>query len=470
MAARESRCPVVADNRGRAVSNHLAKSCPVVRAAAQFPDDAAVIFQGATTTWSEADALVAGAMQTLKESGVQKGDRVAIKSVNRPEIAWWWFAAVRLGAALVPINTRLTDAEVATLVSRAQPKVSLGELPGALPLDVTPGISGFSGELDDAQIIAALFTSGTTGAPKLIELTQDNFRAHASANAQRLGGGPEQRWLGVLPLFHVGGLAMLYRCAVYGASLVLEPGFDATRACEALAQGVTHASFVPTMLDRVIAVRGELPFTGVHAALIGGGPMSAAQLSRARLAGIPVLQTYGLTEACSQVTTEEPELADGQTAGTPLDGIEVRIINADADGIGEIEVRGPTVAKGHGEWLHTKDLGALDSRGRLTVYARRDDLIITGGENVYPAEVEAVLRAHPQVHDVAVTSREEATWGQRVVAVLVTAEADDALDEWARARLAGFKVPREWLRVEAVPRNATGKVDRAALRALIKGA
>jgi acyl-CoA synthetase (AMP-forming)/AMP-acid ligase II len=152
-----------------------------------------------------------------------------------------------------------------------------------------------------------------------------------------------------------------------------------------------------------------------------------------------------------------------------LHGVEVRIVNPDADGVGEIEVRGPTVAKGMGEWLHTKDLGALDSRGRLKIYARRTDLIVSGGENVYPAELEAVLREHPAIHDVAVMGRADEKWGQVPIAVVVVTGtvADEALIEWSKARLASFKVPRTWVRVESIPRNATGKVDRGALAALV---
>lgn len=445
----------------------MKRQCPVARAAAAQAGAPAVFFEGRVTSWGEADALVAGAAATLRGLGVQAGDRVAVRSANCPEVAWLWFGAARVGATMVPFNTRLTDAELTPLLERVQPRVRFGALPGAQSLSFSPGASS-SEELDDEQVLTALFTSGTTGAPKLIELTQRNFRANAEANALRLGGSFTQRWLGVLPLFHIGGLAMLYRCAVYGASIVIEASFDAQRACAAFDAGATHASFVPTMLDRVIDARGATPFTGVRAALIGGGPMSSAQLARARAAGIPVLQTYGLTEACSQVTTEKPEYADGQSAGEPLDGVEVRVVNADADGVGEIEVRGPTVAKGQGEWLHTKDLGAIDSRGCLKIYARRTDLILTGGENVYPAEVEAVLREHPSIRDVAVIGRADPKWGQVPVAVLVTSESsDDALRDWARERLAAFKVPTTWVRAEHLPRNATGKLDRAALRALV---
>jgi O-succinylbenzoic acid--CoA ligase len=412
----------------------------------------------------------------LRSLGVARGDRVAVRSWNRPEVAWLVFGAARVGASVVLLNARLTEAEVAPLLERAQAKVRFGDLPGATGLEVMSlGNSGLSEpvedrvEIDDESVAVGLFTSGTTGVAKLVELTHANLFASAAANAQRLGGEAEQRWLGTLPLFHVGGLAMLYRCTVYGASIALETSFDAARTAEALDRGVTHLSLVPTMLDRLLEVRGERPFVGVRAALIGGGPMTTTQLQRARAAGLPVLQTYGLTEACSQVTTEIPSEADGTTAGSPMHGVTVRIVNADASGIGEIEVSGPTVAKGLGPWLQTKDLGRLDERGRLTIFARRLDLILSGGENVYPAEVEGVLREHPQVRDVAVTGRDDATWGQVPVAVIVGDVEGEVLNAWARERLAAFKVPKAWIRVEALPRNATGKLDRAKVRALTSG-
>ena len=448
---------------GRAVK----RECPVLHSARACPECPALIFGGRTWSWSEANEAVGGMVETLRSLGVARGDRVAVRSWNCPELAWLFFATARVGATLVPLNARLTEPELLPLLERAAPKVSFGALPGASPLSPTLSPTGERetvGQLDDEDVAAALFTSGTTGVPKLVELTHGNFRASAEANADRLGGEPAQRWLGTLPLFHVGGLAMLYRCAVYGASIALEQHFDAARACAAMDEGVTHVSLVATMLERVLELRGSRPFVGVKAALIGGGPVSSATLGRARAAGLPVVQTYGLTEACSQVTTEALDQADGATAGPPVRGVEVRISEPDAGGVGEIEVRGPTVAKGLGPWLKTKDLGSLDSRGRLTVMSRRMDLILSGGENVYPAEVEAVLREHAKIRDVAVVGRADAEWGQVPVALVVATDFDgDALTAWARERLASFKIPRAWIRVEALPRNATGKLDRTRL-------
>lgn len=437
----------------------VSRACPVALAAGARPDSVALIFQGRSWTWAEADREVSAFAASLE---VHAGDRVAVRSWNCPELAWLFFASSRRGAVFAPLNARLTRHELAPLLERLDAKVSFGDLPGARPLRSSrPQPKEL---FVDHDVAAALFTSGTTGAAKLVELTHANFTASAQANAERIGGEPTQRWLGTLPLFHVGGLAMLYRCALYGASIALEASFDAERACAAMDEGVTHVSLVPTMLERVLEVRGARPFTGVKAALIGGGPMTSSTLQRARTAGLPVLQTYGLTEACSQVTTEVPDEADGLTAGRAIPGVEVRITQPDETGVGEIEVRGPTVAKSLGPWLKTKDLGLLDSRGRLTVRSRRMDLILTGGENVYPAEVEAVLREHPSIQDVAVIARGDAEWGQVPVAVVVAAAFDaTAVTAWARERLAAYKLPRAWIVVDALPRNATGKIDRASL-------
>jgi O-succinylbenzoic acid--CoA ligase len=413
-------------------------------AAKRSPDAPAVIWKGETWSYAVLDALVAQAAAALKRQGVTAGTRVPMRSPSSPEVLVLFHALGRLGAVYMPLNTRLTEVEVAQCLAQ---------------VPVAPAPAG---------VRAALFTSGTTGVPRLVELTEQNLQASAAASAKNLGGAPAQRWLGTLPLFHVGGLAMLHRCAVYGACLQLEPGFEVERASQAFDGGVTHASLVPTTLERLLDARGDRPFRGVKAVLIGGGPMTSSLLSRARSAGLPVLQTYGLTEACSQVTTERLGDADGTTAGPPLDGVELQIVDEHGAVVGPgvaglIEVRGPTVtAPG---WLATKDLGSVDSRGRLTVLSRRVDLIVSGGENVYPLEVEAAMRELASIADVCVVPRGDAQWGQVPVAFIVerTGVTDHELTAWARGRLAAFKVPRSWKRLKELPRNAMGKLDRRAL-------
>lgn len=390
-----------------------------------------------------------------------------------------WFALGRLGAALVPLNARLTASELGPLVERAGARLVLAEeglidrLSVARPFPTPAPEPLDDGAPDPGRVLAGLFTSGTTGTPALVLLTFGNFVAAHEANAGNLGASETQVWAGTLPLFHVGGLALAFRWAMMGAALVLERQFDAVRAATLLRRGdVTHASMVPTALARVLDQPGG-PFPASLAAiLVGGGPMGSALLSRARTMGLPVLQTYGLTEACSQVTTERPGEADGTTAGWPLAGLEVRVVDEQgrwcaADVVGEVLVRGPTVTPSVGEWLHTKDLGSLDARGRLSVHARRVDLIVSGGENIYPAEVEAVLGASGLVDDVAVVPTPDATWGQAPVAFVVwkgrVAEAE--LLAFARERLAGFKVPRRVVSVRELPRNASGKLLRHQLEA-----
>jgi O-succinylbenzoic acid--CoA ligase len=320
-----------------------------------------------------------------------------------------------------------------------------------------------------------VYTSGTTGRPKGAILTYGNHWSSAVASALNLGLLPNDTWLACLPLFHVGGLSILLRSVICGMTALVQPRFDATEVNRAIEeQGVSIVSVVSTMLDRMLTERGSRRYpASLRCVLLGGGPAPLPLLERAASLGVPVVQTYGLTETASQFTTLAPQdaLSKLGSAGKPLMGSRLRI-SAD----GEILVRGPAVSRGylHGAsrtdddgWLHTGDLGYLDADGYLYVLDRRDDLIVSGGENVYPAEVEAVLLAHPAVADAGVAGESDPEWGRRVAAFVVLADGQiataEALIAFCRQRLAAYKVPRTITFRDALPRNASGKLLRREL-------
>ena len=295
-------------------------------------------------------------------------------------------------------------------------------------------------ERSDAQSI--VFTSGTTADPRPIELSRANHEASARALGERLGLGADDRWLACMPLHHVGGLAIVHRAAMFGSTLVLHERFDAERVQAELAGGgITHVSLVPTMLARLAPL--EAPT--LRALLLGGGPIPAEQLG----SGLPLVPTYGMTETASAVATGTP--------GEPLPGVDLRIAED-----GEILVRGPMVATDG--WLATGDLGRLDERGRLTVEGRKSDTVITGGENVAPRRVEAVLEEHPGVVEAGVAGRPDPEWGEAVTAFVVGETTENELLAHARGRLAPHEVPKSVVFVDALPRNPAGKLIRRSLR------
>ncbi|MDQ3265215.1 MAG: o-succinylbenzoate--CoA ligase [Myxococcota bacterium] len=473
----------------------MSRQCPIASVALTAPGRVALQTAGRRWSYAQLDAWTARYAQALAGRGVEAGARVAILSTNREELVPLLFALWRLGAVAVMLNARLTAAELAAQVETARPSLKIAEASLADRVEGAVALESLEAEhlpplptpsAADAPA-AILFTSGTTGKAKAAVLTWENFAAAARASAANIGGGAEDAWLLCLPLFHIGGLSMLVRAAIYGCRLVLQPRFDSREVVRAFDQDrITHASLVAVGLQRLVDERGATPFPeGIRAVLVGGGPVSAELLARARSLRLPVLQTYGLTEACAQVTTEVPSEADGTTAGVPLPGNELRIVDGEGvslppGAIGEIELRGPTVMAGYfGDesethqtlwkgWLRTRDLGTLDARGRLRVFSRRTDLLVSGGENVYPAEIEAVLLTLPGVREAAVIGVEDARWGQVPLAIVAAAEPLDPeeLAAACRQRLAGYKIPHRFLQVVELPRNAMGKVDRRALRLL----
>lgn len=467
-----------------------------------LPDAVALVDDRGEHTYAELNRQVDLVAGGLWASGVRHGDRVAMLAWNAPEVVELVHAVARLGATLVPLNARLTveelafqlrDADVALLVCDA----SLSESGAAaaaeaglakvrvFPLDGDEAPFERVGEHASADPFCIMYTSGTTGLPKGVVLTYGNLFASAAGSAFNLGVLPGDRWLAVLPLFHIGGLSIVIRSVLYGTAIVLHRQFDERALSASLRRdAVTHVSVVATMLQRLLDVDAEPCAPQVRVVLVGGGPVPAELLERAAALGYPVVQTYGLTETASQVATLAPADAVARlgSAGKPLVTTRLRVDAAPGEP-GEILVSGPVVTPGYFRrpeataaairdgWLHTGDIGRLDADGYLYVLDRRDDLIVSGGENVYPAEVEALLLRHPAVREAAVVGLPDATWGQVVVAAIVADETvpPEDVQAWMRERIARFKVPSRIERVDALPMTASGKVQRRLVREMLGG-
>ncbi|MGK0205193.1 MAG: O-succinylbenzoic acid--CoA ligase [Planctomycetota bacterium] len=457
------------------------------------PDAIALVWQQRSTSYGSLFQRATKMAEVLAQRGVVATDRVALLAQPSPQWVIAFHALQLLSAVLVPVGPKLAKQEIDWILDDAEPRLLIVDdthdrIPsGASTISFDELDSDASGPdlgsaLDSrndaaaATPVAILYTSGTSGTPKGVVLARGNFEASAKASQQRLGHNQHDRWLATLPLHHIGGLSMLVRAVLDGAAVVLEPHFEAKRAAQALLNGdVTMASFVATSLARTL---DEFP-SGARAAsmraiLVGGGPVPPTLATRARSAGLPVATTYGLTEACSQVATQRPSLDDNDdNPCLPLAGTEIQIVDD------EILVRADSVMQGYWRrpdasdatikdgWLRTGDLGALDSQGGLQVFSRRSDLIVSGGENIYPAEVERVLLEHPDVSECAVFGISDAQWGQRVEAAIIAnpecKPTGTVLEAWCRQHLANFKVPRRFHLTEDLPRTAAGKVRRSAL-------
>jgi O-succinylbenzoic acid--CoA ligase len=428
---------------------------------------------GGSLSYAQLHARARAVAQRLAAGGAGPGVRVAIALPSGLDFAETLHACLLLGAVAVPVDLRLGAGERAAIADGCENLVSEPLRGGAASgrgageaRDVSDSGAPVFHDLDATAVV--IHTSGTTAAPRPVELTYGNLLWSALGSAVALGRDPGERWLCAMPLAHVGGLSILVRSCIYATSAVLHERFELERMLHALRSAdITLVSLVATTLARLLDA-GLADPPALRCALTGGGPVPAALVARAHAAGVGVSLTYGLSESCSQVTTTPvAELATAPPgAGPPLFCTRVRI---DADE--EILVRGPTVAPAAfapDGWLHTGDLGRLDERGRLHVSGRKADTIVSGGENVAPAEVEAVLEMHPGVLEAAVLGRPHESWGEAVTAIVVArpgAELDAAeLRAHCARALAPFKVPKELvLSGEPLPRTRSGKLLRREL-------
>ncbi len=473
------------------------------------PRRLALVADGERWTFAELDARVDGVAGELAGLGVAPGTRVGALLDNGAAYVRLVHALIRLGAVLVPLNVRLTEGEIGWQVDDAGLRLLVhdaahaevaGRVAAARPAlatapserwDARGPVGAPASEVGRVYLDAThciIYTSGTTGQPKGAILTYGNHWWSAVGSALNLGLERADRWLAVLPLFHVGGLAILLRSAIYGIPCLVHARFDPRAVNRAIdEEGVTIVSVVSTMLRRVLEARGDRPFpSSFRCFLLGGGPAPRPLLEACARLGAPVVLSYGLTETASQVATLAPEdaLRKLGSSGKPLLPNELRIEDESgvlpAGEIGEIVVRGPSVSPGYlgrseatgsvirDGWLHTGDMGYLDDEGYVFVVDRRDDLIVSGGENVYPAEVESVLLGHPSVEDAGVYGVPHAEWGATVVAAIKLrpgASLDvESIRAFCRERLAGYKVPVRVEAVDALPRTASGKLQRRRLR------
>lgn len=444
--------------------------------------------QGETLDYGQLLARVRRLAGALRDGGVGTDDALGVTGLPVLETALLVHGAARVGCALVPADPRRpaqwrTALWLESGVGRAVSSVAeLGVLEPAAAVTEAP----IGAMPDGVHLIVA--TSGSGGEPKGAMLTGRNIAASSHACRERLGLHADDRWLLCLPVYHLGGLAVLYRCVQAGACAVLHEGFEAGRVWHDLVERrITHLSLIPAMLAHLLdAAEGAPPPATLRRVLIGGAELSPALAERASRAGWPVCPSYSSAETGSQAAACLPEEhCPAGCVGRPLGAFDIQVVDDHGHptwDVGRIRISGEAVMAGYanperrpglgldGGWFTTGDLGRLDAGGRLWVVGRADDIVVTGGENVHPRQVEEVLRVCPGIGEAAVTGRPDPVWGATLVAVYTGAIGHADLAAWCRAHLHGAIRPRAFLWVEALPRLGPGKVDRARLRTLAREA
>jgi len=461
----------------------------VRRASREAPDHTALVFGERTWSFAELAAVVEPMIARLEERwrgapATLQSPLALVGASDLPTLVVL-YALIELGWPVALVHPRFTDTERAALYPLI-PKTRWLDARELNDVAATTPVRAAAEPLpDDELCLAILFTSGTTGAPKGVVLSRRAFVAGARASASNLGWRDDDRWLLGLPIAHVGGLSILTRCLIARRAVVIPRDVAEGRRLtpEALRAAldeldVSIVSLVPTQLEWLLASDAAWSAPrSLRAVLLGGAAASPRLLERAWERALPVLTTYGLTEACSQVTTQRAGTVNRGTlgAGPPIDGVQVDILG------GVIRVRGPTLFSGYFPsdaggrhpdaegWFETDDLGRYDANGNLHVLGRRSDLVITGGENVVPSEVEAVVERCPGVRAACVFGVPDDTWGE-LVAVAVVPEGALAALESLQAGLARHvsehlsphRRPRLLRFVDAFETTPAGKLDRGA--------
>lgn len=451
----------------------------ILTAAEETPDRDCLVVGGRVWSYREIASRVHAAMAELEARHVQSGHWVALVPALDLDSIVWLYALFELGCPAVLLHPRLTEREHELLMDQALPQHVI-----AHPPPVRAGQRSLPSvePVPPDRTLAVVFTSGTSGDAKGAILSRRAFVASEAAHAANLGWDDADRWLLCMPPAHVGGLSILTRCLIARRCVVLSPGpFDPRQIVEVMRRDrATLLSVVPTMLRRLLDLEDPSwkPRPELRAVLVGGAPFSPALRAQAVRNEVPAVATYGCTEACSQVTTQTLDQVGTPGSGAPLRGIEVRVER------GEIQIQGDVLMDGYIDeeqsrsawtpdgWLRTADAGKFLPDGQLQALGRTDEILVSGGENVAPSEVEAWLESVPGVRAACVFSLPHAEWGEQVVAAIVADPAqydDGTLRVRLRRELAPHKRPKRICLLEALPIGRSGKLDRTEVAKLCHG-
>ena len=462
------------------------------------PGKVALSYNDEQWTFEELKEQALHYAEKLRANGLKSGDRIALLGPSNEEMVFVIHGCMMLGLEIVMLNSRLTAQEIdwqltdsdatAVIISNELEELIVNQSIRKMTFSAIKNSDIQSFEIEERwapnRTITIMYTSGTTGFPKGVRQTADNHTSSALSSVLNLGLDERDIWLCTMPLFHISGFSILVRSVLYGMEVRLYNKFNATKVAKEIQQGtVTRMSVVSVMLNQILhelEAKEQVAHPSFKTMLAGGGSLPIDYLKRAESREIPVLQTYGMTETSSQTTTLSAIDAIRKigSAGKPLFFNQIKIKDTkDAKEHGEVFIRGPHVTPGYvgrfeakspliDGWLPTGDIGYLDEEGYLYIVDRRSDLIISGGENIYPAEIENVLAAHPKVLEAGVCGKVDSKWGSVPIAFVVISEeiAEVELIEYCAERLARFKTPKEIQFVDQLPRNASNKLLRRELK------
>ncbi|EHJ01052.1 2-succinylbenzoate--CoA ligase [Clostridium sp. DL-VIII] len=406
---------------------------------------------------------------TQKLSAYVKDEkRVAIYSNNSVDMALFFLAFQFLEKEVLMLNVRLTDEEIRiqldsleirTVFSYDNKFISFHQV-----YQSKKNESGLSEDFDKESTAVIMNTSATTGKVKSVPLKWKQLYNHVKASQEALGVTQEDNWLVTLPMYHVSGLTILLRSLYNGTQLTILEQFNEERVIGLIEEGnINMLSIVPTMLNRII---DKIEKHKLRVVLLGGEFIPKALVEKGILRSIPIYKTYGMTETTSQSTTfsvlEYPEKID--SVGLPLKNVKIFIKNSDKKGVGEVYIKSPMLMDGYiGKeeirgYFNTEDVGYIDDDGFLFILERRKNIIISGGENIYPREIENILYNHPKVKECAVIGKKDEKWGQVPVLYVVSSLRRDEILEYLSNKLARYKLPKEIIYLNELPKNAVGKI------------